>query len=221
MAKSKRQIEAISSGMGVFVAIISGLVELVKSFGGSMEDLYKLGTPEGRQKLEAIACIVVGKETELKNEFLKLISGNETLTIDACDGTKILAEANDVFKYVDLEFKSWSADRRGQATVETSVEVYEIEKDATFVQMFSSLSSDVRRLCFTQNQIIDFVKKHRKWLQTIDHGTFFLFESTGEIFVANVSVESGGLLWVEVFRFGHLSVWHVGIPPRLVIPKLA
>ncbi|EKE20700.1 MAG: hypothetical protein ACD_7C00503G0018 [uncultured bacterium] len=185
-----------------------------------MEDLYQLGTPEGRGKLESIARIVAEKAREVRNEFLKFISGNETLTLDACDGAKILAEANDVFKYIDSDLKSWGADQRGRATTETPAEVYEMEKDATFSQMFSSLTSDVRRLCLTQNQIIGFAKKHRNRLRTDGYGTFFLFESNGEIFVASVRFASDDLLRVGVGRFEYSDVWNAENCHRLVTPKL-
>ncbi|MFA7319073.1 MAG: hypothetical protein WC022_00520 [Parcubacteria group bacterium] len=103
MAKSKKQVEAISSGMGVFVTIISGLVELVKSFGGSIEDLYYLGTPEGRQKLEAVARVIVekAKEEKLKPksiERFRII--NETTIMVNLDAPLILP-----FNGAEIEFQ--------------------------------------------------------------------------------------------------------------------
>ncbi len=221
MAKSKRQVEAISSGMGVFVTIISGLVELVKSFGGSIEDLYHLGTPEGRQKLEAVARIIVGELKEMKTEFLRLISGSENLILDACSGAEILADANDIFSYIDSDLRKWGADQKGQATAGTPVKVYEIEKDAMFSQMFNSLSNDPRRLCLSQNQIISFVNKYRNWLRTDGYGTFFLFESSGQFFVAHLFFFSVGTLRVSVARFGDSFVWSAESRHRLVAPQLA
>ncbi|KKT26652.1 MAG: hypothetical protein UW11_C0007G0001, partial [Parcubacteria group bacterium GW2011_GWA2_43_9b] len=95
------------------------------------------------------------------------------------------------------------------------------EKDATFSQMFGDLSSDVRRLCLTQHQIKNFVKKHRNWLRTEGYATFFLFESKGHFFVASVDVHSGGRLYVSVRLFGSAHVWDAELRRRLVVPKLA
>jgi hypothetical protein len=152
--------------------------------------------------------------------FLKLISGGESLVLDAVDGKDVLADANDMFAYIDSDFKNWKADELGQPTGETPVEVYEMAKDATFPQMFGSLVTDVRRLCLTQAQIKGFVKKYRNWLRTDGYATFFLFESRGEVFVARVSVHSDGL-HVRVRRFVYSYVWYAGYRHRVVVPQLA
>ena len=222
--RSKKEVEAIVSAMGVFMAIISNLVELVKKLGGSIEMIYRLATPEGSETLEAIARIIVGGAAKVQSQFLKLISGAVSLTVDAVDGTEILADAKDMFLAgIDSDFINWGADEPGRPTAETSVDVYEMqqEKDATFSQMFGDLSSDVRRLCLTQHQIKNFVKKHRNWLRTEGYATFFLFESKGHFFVASVDVHSGGRLYVSVRLFGSAHVWDAELRRRLVVPKLA
>jgi hypothetical protein len=70
MSRSKKEVEAILSGMGVFVAIISYLVELVKKFGGTMENIYRLATPEGRKTLEAIAKLIVDDASAVESAYL-------------------------------------------------------------------------------------------------------------------------------------------------------
>lgn len=158
---------------------------------------------------------------EVSNAFLKLISGNESLVIDSVDGKETLANAKDLFAYIDSDFKNWGADEKGSATKETPVCVYEMTKDATFAQMFGSLSSDPRKLCLTQSQIIDFVKKYRNWLRTDGYATFFLFESNNQLFVAGVGVGSGGAaLGVGVSRFENSCVWSAAYRRRLVVPQL-
>jgi len=222
MSKSKKEVEAIVSAMGVFMAIISDLVELVKKFGGTMENLYLLATPEGRERLEKIARIIVGKAEEARKQFLRLISGGKPFTIDAVDGTEIIADAEDMFPAgIDSDFKNWGADEPGQPTAETSVAVYEMKQDATFSQMFRELDHDIRRLCFTQHQIKNFVKKHRNWLRTDGCATFFLFESKDNLFVADVRFSSDGRLDVNALQFGYSLIWRVGRCPRVVVPRLA
>ncbi|OGY46146.1 MAG: hypothetical protein A2731_01585 [Candidatus Buchananbacteria bacterium RIFCSPHIGHO2_01_FULL_39_8] len=153
--------------------------------------------------------------------FLRLISGSENLTIDSVDGSETLVEANDVFAYIDPDFQNWKADETGVTTVETSVRVYEMVKDATFAQMFGSLSEDAEKLCFTQAQIKGFVRKHCQWLRSDGYATFFLFRSHNHFFVARVRVASGGGLLVGVDRFEHSVVWHAGNLHRVVVPQLA
>ncbi|MDP2736466.1 MAG: hypothetical protein Q8O59_01620 [bacterium] len=220
--RSKKEVEAIVSGMGVFVAIISSLVELVKKLGGSIEMIYRLATPEGSETLEAIARIIVQGMVKAQSQFLKLISGGVSLTVDAVDGTEILADAKDVFPGgIDSDFKNWGADEPGQLTAKTPVEVHEMKKDATFSQMFGELNSDVRKLCLTQHQIKNFVKKHRNWLRTDGYATFFLFESNGNFFVAYVYFRSSGGLFVLVYQFEISYVWNAERRHRVVVPQLA
>ena len=156
----------------------------------------------------------------IKDAYLKLISSGQALVIDACDGANVLADANDVFAYIDSDLKNWKADQKGFASGETFVEVYEMEKDGTFAQLFGSLSPDLQKLCLTQEQIIGFVKKHRDWIRTDGYGTFFLFVSNERYFVANVDL-SDALLSVSVIRFERSNVWRAGHRRRVVVPQLA
>jgi len=155
------------------------------------------------------------------NKFLWLISGGVSLTVDAVDGTEILADAKDVFPGgIDSNFINWGADEPGRSTAETPVDVYEMTKDSTYSKMFGSLSDDVQKICFTQAQIKNFAKRNYEWFRTDSYGTFFLFESNGYFFVALVSFDSLGGLRVDVGRFGSSIVWRAG-SHRLVVPRLA
>jgi hypothetical protein len=169
--------------------------------------------------IDALQKVIEGEQ--IQNAFLKLISGNKSLVLDRVDGQQTLANAKDLFAHIDPDFKNWKADEKGSATPITPVQVYEMTKDATFQQMFGSLSSDSKKLCLTQSQIIEFVKKHRNWLRTDGYTTLFLFESNNQLFVAGVDVASGGALEVLVARFGFPSVWGAGGRHRLVVPQLA
>lgn len=157
----------------------------------------------------------------IETKDLKLISSvGETLTIDACDGTEILADAKDVFNYIDSDFRNWGADEPGQATEETPVAVYEIMKNGTYEEFFNLLNPKMEKLSFTQAQIKGFVKKHRKWLCR-DYGTFFSFFSFKSNFVANVNFNSDGKLKVYVFEFENDNVWNADDRHRVVVPQRA
>lgn len=152
--------------------------------------------------------------------ILNLISGKESIIIDAVDGSETLAQAKDVFTgYVDPDFKNYGTDRIGQATEKIPVNVYEMAKDATFAQAFSSLGNNLDRLCLSQHQIKQFCRQHRQWLRTDGYTTFFLFKENNEFFVASVRVESRGL-GAGVRRFGRGSVWGADARHRLVAPQL-
>ncbi len=155
-----------------------------------------------------------------KNEFLHLISCGENLIIDNCDGSEILADASDVFTWIDSDLRNWDADEKGQATENIPVQVYELEKDGKYPQIYSAHSSDLDMLCLTQHQIKKFVQKYQNWLQTDGYATFFLFKSNSYYFVAFVYFRSHGRLGVGVYRPGYGHTWDAGNRHRFVLPQL-
>jgi hypothetical protein len=160
-------------------------------------------------------------QSEKNDAILALLSIPETLVLEALDGKATIANAKSTFKsYVDSDFKNWGLNNKGNATKETPVQVYEMTKDATFSQMFNSLSSDLDSLCLTQNQIIRFCEKYPSHLRQDGYATFFLFKENREYFVARVRVLSDGL-HVLVLRFGYALVWLGELAHRLVVPQLS
>ncbi len=162
---------------------------------------------------------LMGKQPE-KVLYLKLLSGAETLMLDALDGKETLATAKEVFlSGIDGDFKNFGTNKPGIATKEQGVDVYEIVKDGTFAQVFSSLETDLDKLCLTQAQIKNFCKKHPQWLRQKSYATFFLFKVEGQFFVAYVFVRLGGLR-VSVYRFECGLVWYAEHSFRMVVPQL-
>lgn len=161
-------------------------------------------------------------DRELKeNKILRLISRGESLILDAENGKETLANAKDLFVYIDSDFKNYGVNESGLATNETATQVYEVVKDANFSEIFGSLNTDVSKLCLTQAQIKQFVKRYRSWLRIDGYGTFFPFKNNNQFFVASVRVGSGGALWVYVPRFESSLVWRAGNRHRVVVPQLA
>jgi len=156
-----------------------------------------------------------------QTDYLRLISGNELLILDESDGTEVLADANDMFTAgIDLDFRNWNADEEGPVTGKTRAAVYELIKDATFAQIYS-ISADRDKLCFSQHQIKEFVGKYRNWLRTEGYGTFFLFKSNNNFFVAEVRVDSDGSLFAFVHRLLYDYIWYAECRYRVVFPQLA
>ncbi|KKQ04489.1 MAG: hypothetical protein US25_C0077G0001 [Candidatus Moranbacteria bacterium GW2011_GWE1_36_7] len=146
---------------------------------------------------------------------------SEPLLLDAADGDEILANATDIFGYIDGDFKNWGADEKGNATKMAPVDVYEMVKDGTYRTLFGSFNNDFDKLCLTQAQIKNFCVKHRDWLRTGGYATFFAFKLKGKRFVAGVYFSSADKLRVYVYKFGYGRVWHAGHALRFVIPQLA
>ena len=220
---AKKDVHPIVSGAGGSGSFAGALVNELEKIGVPFEIIHKLNgnTEEGRIFVRACAEKIAELVKGVQSDFFKLISGNESLVLNSVDGKEILADAKDLFMYIDSDFKNYGADEKGLATGEIFVHVYGMTKDATFSQMFNSLSSDVKKLCLTQAQIKGFVKKYRHWLRADGYATFFLFESNSQLFVANVHVRSDGGLEVNVRRFEYSLVWRAECCLRVVVPQLA
>ena len=176
----------------------------------------------GNEVVAAITALVKEKFTEIAEsvvDFVRLISSAETLELDETDGKATIAKAEDTFPgYIDGDFKNYGCDVESEPTQKTKVSVHEMVKDGTFFQIFNSMSNDLNSLCLTQEQIIQFVKKHRKWLRTDGYATLFLFKVGDEFFVAHVRFYSDGQLRARVYRFSYDRVWRASYRYRIVVP---
>lgn len=217
----KKDVAPILSAMGVITSIVTDLVKFVTKLGGTMEAIYRLATPEGAETLEKVAKVITDDFQKAKNAFLKLISGTESLVIEALDGKAIIADAKKVFKaYISSDFRNWNLNNSGKATEETAGAVYEMTSDATFSQMFNSLADNLDQLVMSQAQIISFCQKYPGWLRQDGYGTFFLIKENGKYFVVRVFVDDAVGLWVRVGPLGRGDVWYAEFRHRLVTPQL-
>lgn len=147
---------------------------------------------------------------------LRPISGAEILTLEPTDGTETIAQARDLFtgRLLDPDFKDWGCDVKSEPTGKVNVIVHEMVKDETFAQIFSGLSEDLDKSCLTQAQIVQFMKKYRRWLRTDGYATFFLFKVGSKFFVARVRLYSDGRREAYVY---HFLDDHVGLPRTVIV----
>jgi|GEM_PF-5379203 len=121
-----------------------------------------------RTSKASVASINNSLLEEKLNDYLNLISGDETLIIPACNsGIAKIYNAEDVFFEIEYNFmEELGGNILQPSTMEVEVEVYELShKKANFVMLFSSLSSNLEDLAFkSQMQILEFARKHEKWL---------------------------------------------------------
>ncbi len=164
------------------------------------------------------------------NPYLRLISGNETITIPACKGGEKanIYNAKETFLgYIDSNFDifydRYIINQPQPTTEKTEVKVYEMyNKDADFNTLFGSLGSDLKSLAFeSQQQIEIFCKKNKQWLRKDGYATLFLFveKVSGEnkFFVAYVTLCSDGRLNVYINGFPRTTQWYAGHNYRIVV----
>jgi hypothetical protein len=182
------------------------IIKFVNKFGGSKK------VQDFLQK-ESI-------EPPLTNLILKQLSDLDKLVIGTTTGKRTLAKAKNTFcSGIDSDFKNLGTDQAGIAKAETKVSVYELVSHARFAEMFNSLSTDLDKLCLTQDQIIEFCTNQSSWLRQDGYGTFFLFKVKDEFFVCGVYVDDDGL-YANVYRLAFGYVWGAVYAHRVVVPQL-
>lgn len=138
-----------------------------------------------------------------------------TIQLTKTTGKKVIAEASDVFSYIDSDFRNWKTDKKGVKTADMNLSVCELTEDMTFAQMFTKPED----MSLSQEQIIQFCTEHKDKLKQ-DWYTFFLFKVDSEFFVAGVDVYSDGHLGVRVGQFSRDYVWGAERRRRVVLPQL-
>jgi hypothetical protein len=140
-----------------------------------------------KQKLSELVTGIVGR---LKRLFI-----DRTIELNATDGKETLKEASDVFA-----FGSVGAAKRAvcKATPKTPAVVFEMFKDGTYQQIFGGFGENLKRLCWTEAQIVAFCRDYHDLLRTGGYGTFFLFEGEGGGFLVADVREFNGRLFVCV-----------------------
>lgn len=135
-----------------------------------------------------------------KKGIKRLLSKNKIILIEACDGTKTIASSQEVFDIcIDHNFYDPDMLQPGEATKSVQVNVFEVVKDSTLMQIFASFGDyqipdfDMDELCLTQHQISCFCEKHKNWLRSNTCGTLFLTKVGFNYFVSHVISFSGNL----------------------------
>ncbi len=105
----------------------------------------------------------------------------------------------------------------------TPVAAYEMIKDGSFQQIFGGFGENLRRLCWTEDQVEAFCHDHYDFLQKNGHSsTFFLVEekSGREFLVASVSCVDNDDCPYRVIYFPYIANvrWSAMCRHRVVVP---
>jgi hypothetical protein len=152
--------------------------------------------------------------------YTRLISADEDIVIDQTNGRGLLSVANDLFVSIDRQFKDPKVNEFGMDTDETCLDVYEIVRPANLLQLFSSISEDVRMLYLTQSQIRAFLSEYSNWLNVSPYPTFFLFKSSNVGYVAQVNVLNDKKLSLRLNELDSEFIWNLKKCPRVVVPRM-
>lgn len=128
------------------------------------------------------------QELGLTNTILKLISEGDSLKIKALDGHRNIKNSQDTFRHIFSDLLDTDIDEIRKETEETEVLVYEVVKAANIYQMFVSLNKSFEQMCLTQDQILEFVDKHKEYKIPLDKHVIyhFLLKIDGKVFFSQI-----------------------------------
>ena len=171
-------------------------------------------------------------ENKTKN-ILRLISGDHVLKLKASDGSRLICQSKDTFKYyIDPDFVNWGMNKPGIASAEISVQVHEMIENGTFMDIFQALPGNWEEKWLPQDKVVDFCDTFPNWLRQAGFATFFLVKKDenrpidekkpgDNLVVVIVRVHDGGL-HVHVDRLGLANVWsgadHSHVVSRQLMP---
>lgn len=165
----------------------------------------------------------VSRQEPKGNLFLCLISDDGKIVIPETSGRETMADAQSIFTaHLDSDFENCKIGGPSDKRPATPVRVFELVRNATWKNMFSSLSEDLGELALTGHQIREFCEKHKIWLHQGGHWTFFLLKEEDQFFVVRVRVyNSGGHLCANVDALENIGIWQAaGNCYRVVVPQL-
>jgi hypothetical protein len=156
---------------------------------------------------------------------LEHIFADRTIELAENNGKDTLAEAGDMFKAGDI-FKAglYCATKRGvcKATPKVRIAVYQMIKDGSFSQLFGGFGENLKRLCWTESQIVAFCRDRSDLLGPGNKVTLFLFEGeNGGFSVALVYMNyDTGHLYGHVYPLEGRSEWDSFYQYRIFVPQL-
>ena len=165
------------------------------------------------------------QELGLSTKVLKLISDGDILKIMALDGARNIESSKDIFgAVVSVWEDSFLTDESNKKTYETEILVYELARDNTTLKMFGSLNENLKPLCLTQDQIIEYINKYKQYKNPLHKNiiNMFLFESNNKFFrVWIIEEPNGSMMWVDCIAGddGGNSYPAAGGHFRIVVPK--
>ncbi|MBI2482048.1 MAG: hypothetical protein HYV76_00550 [Candidatus Vogelbacteria bacterium] len=186
--------------------------ELVVLFRNTMTDLGVspaivewLTTGKGREVVR-VAFLAVGQAYQ--DRYLRRLPGGENLIIAETDGSRTLAEARDVFAFIDSVFSELNTGACRDTSPPIAVAVREMRPNVTYRQIIESLSGGtLDDFVLPEDKIIQFCLDHRDWLSR-DYYTVFFFRTGNQFSAACVSLRDDGQ---SILGFDGLSPFSIDV----------
>lgn len=145
-----------------------------------------------------------------------LLTRKPCMFVHPLSGKLRIAHAHDVFSYIDPDYNELSHSAEAVETHMTRIRAYEMNPETSFTKGFASIDPELHTLCFTQHQIREIVRAHKKWLGRNYRLTALLFKDREHFYVAIVLVDSKDSANISVDPLGKKTLWDS--PTQLIVP---
>ena len=227
----EQQKQAIRTITDAFAkGLESGLRALVKK-GELTRESFQLALSQGGVLTQHVVIETIQKfEWLAKNSanHLKLISGGIDIVIGPTEGKRKLIEMRELFLPIcyrgSLASLCYTVNSKTPSCLprpETRLQVFELIRGGSSRQIFSGLGLELDQLCLTEDQIILFHEKHRKWHPDGNLGTLALFKLGDDYFIAQAGGGlSGSKLDMGIRNLDDSANWTSNFQIRVVVPVL-
>lgn len=148
--------------------------------------------------------VAMATQQKLKPRLFSLTP--RAMTIEAVDGEETFIRSG-LFSYIKPSFVNSYRGGAKEATSKTRVLGVELLAPANFREIFEPLGGKIEELVLTENQIVNLLRRERKWMMR-GGTTYFLFKYGENICVAAIfPTSSKGFYGVDVYLLDNLTVW--------------
>ncbi len=195
--------------------------EVQKSYGKQEDEEYKIKELNSSD-ISTESKIIWEKDNDIKNIPNNVLIKTDTVfQIPPTDGKINIANSKESFKIIFFEEEDINkSDFVSKNTNIAEAQVHYLINDSTIYKMFKSIDKDLNNLCFTQSQILVFLKEHRNKLVGTWH---FMYKIEDNFMFMQVCMDNDGSMRLFGGDFTPEGLDHVykaaGVSFRFLTPK--
>ncbi len=150
-----------------------------------------------------------------EGNILRLISID--MKVKAVSGAETFVHSKEFFYFTPSFINNYSGGVV-EPTGETAVHGFILLRNATFREMFEEISRNFDSLAFTENQIVNFIRNNRKWMNR-GAVTYFLFKYRGHVVVAAIFPKPDETSFgIDVYDVNNPTRWFHILGAFIVVP---
>ena len=139
------------------------------------------------------------------------------MKVDAVSGVDTFIHSKEFFYFTPSFINNYSGGVI-EPTEETAVHGLVLLRGATFREMFEEISRNIDSLAFTENQIVNFIRNNRKWMNR-GAVTYFLFKYRGHTVVTAIFPKHDETSFgLDVYDINDPTRWFHILGAYIVVP---